>query len=63
MGSCLCDQHQRDSPDALNELAYNLDTPASVAFKDHEKTMLPEIKGVYIEYLKKKGDSVQKIEV
>lgn len=63
MGNCSCMEKQRDTPEALLFAAVNSDSPAGVAYKLYEKTMIPELKHIYKQFLLKKSDETVRIEI
>lgn len=63
MGNCSCLETNSDTPEALLYAATNSDSPASVAYKLYEKTMLPELKYIYTQFLLKKSGSILMIDI
>ncbi|OMJ93106.1 hypothetical protein SteCoe_4054 [Stentor coeruleus] len=58
MGNCNCLDSHPDTPEALLSAATNSDSPASIAYKLYEKTMLPELKHIYTQFLLRKSETI-----
>ena len=64
MGTCSCmENHAKDTTEALVTAMVNSDSPASVAYKQYESQMIPDLKELYKLFLQDKGDRIKIINI